>query len=203
MTGPAHPGHKNENIIIGLSGYARSGKDSIANVLVEEYGFKRFAFADKLRECLYALNPVVRANEEYNHPFEGPMMYTYLRNVIDEDGWDGYKEGYYGDEIRRLLQRMGTEVGRELIGDTIWVDELDKHSGRIVVTDLRFPNEYDKVKSLGGKVWRVNRIDVTAVNAHVSEIALDSHVFDGYLRNDGTLDDLRNNVLRYAETLSL
>ena len=45
--------------IIGLSGFARSGKDEAAKVLVEEFGFKRVGFADKLREVLYALNPLV------------------------------------------------------------------------------------------------------------------------------------------------
>jgi dephospho-CoA kinase len=45
--------------LIGLSGYARSGKDEAAKVLIEEFGFKRIAFADKLRDFLYALDPIV------------------------------------------------------------------------------------------------------------------------------------------------
>ena len=42
-------------VIIGLSGYAQSGKDTVANILVQHYGYKRVAFADKIRECLFAL----------------------------------------------------------------------------------------------------------------------------------------------------
>ena len=47
-------------MIIGLSGYAQSGKDTVAKVLIEEYGFTRIAFADKIREFLYDLNPQVK-----------------------------------------------------------------------------------------------------------------------------------------------
>ena len=43
--------------VIGLTGYAGSGKDTLANILVEEYGFTRIAFADKTKEFLYDLNP--------------------------------------------------------------------------------------------------------------------------------------------------
>jgi dephospho-CoA kinase len=46
-------------MIIGLSGYSRSGKDEVAKILVEDYGFTRIAFADKIRELLYEMNPIV------------------------------------------------------------------------------------------------------------------------------------------------
>ena len=46
-------------MIIGLTGYARSGKDTVAKILVDNYGYKRIAFADKIRELLVEINPIL------------------------------------------------------------------------------------------------------------------------------------------------
>lgn len=191
MIGPAHPSYKAENVIIGVSGYARAGKDTIGDILVEKHGFTKFAFADKLRDVVYEFNPMVGIEGE---PYEGGLTEIGVKDVIDRYGWDGYKETEYGPIIRTYLQRMGTEVGREMISDTIWVDELAKVSGRIVVTDMRFPNEYDKVKSLGGHVWRVERPNTKPANPHRSEIAIDDKEFDYILHNDAEVNDLARSV---------
>src|SRR6478735_4734799 len=122
--------------IIGLSGFARSGKDEAARVLVEEYGFVRVAFADKLREVLYALNPIVDMG--FDDFLE--LQPVYVQEVIDAYGWDGYKETEYGTEIRRLLQRLGTEAGRQALWDTIWIDSAFAglpDDAKVVVTDAR------------------------------------------------------------------
>src|SRR6478736_3251293 len=104
-----------ELMIIGLSGYARSGKDEAAKVLVEEYGFTRIAFADKLRDFLLAVDPIVGVD------FFEHEVYR-LSDIIMEFGWDGYKETIDADEIRMLLQRLGTEAGRQVLWDSIWID---------------------------------------------------------------------------------
>ena len=137
--------------LIGLSGYARSGKDAAAEVLVKEFGYTRVAFADKLREFLYALNPVVIS--EWDE--KAGMANVRVQQVIDYFGWNGYKNSQYGDEIRSLLQRLGTEAGRETLWDSIWIDaafhDLDE-SGKYVITDVRFPNEADAIKQRGGSI---------------------------------------------------
>lgn len=198
MLGAAHPYYKEnkvtERVIIGLSGYARSGKDEVANVLVRDFGFTRYAFADQLRDCVYALDPYVYAKEKTDEIGIWSLTFERLSKVIDQYGWDGYKESPYGGEIRSLLQRMGTEVGRDIIGEDTWVKGLDSTTGNVVVTDMRFPNEYDRVKQNDGKVWRIMRPGIEAVNAHVSETAIDDKEFDLYLANDGTLDDLATLV---------
>jgi len=185
--------------IIGLSGYARSGKDEAAKVLVEEFGFKRVAFADKLREVVYQLNPLVAVKPYYNEGTLPPngMSRVFLQEVIDVYGWDGYKSTEYGTEIRRLLQRMGTEAGRQTLYDSIWVDmALTGHDedASIVVTDCRFPNEYDAITAQGGKVWRIERAGVGPANAHASETSLDNHEFYFTLSNNGTLEEFRQHV---------
>lgn len=180
--------------IIGLSGYARSGKDEAAKVLVEEFGFTRVAFADKLRDFLYALNPVVdvRINQ-----YGDNCGWVYVQEVIDSHGWDGYKETVYGPEVRRLLQRLGTEAGRQTMWDSIWIDAAltgFDDSAKLVVTDCRFPNEAEAITARGGKVWRISRKGVGPANSHPSETSLDNWKFDAWLDNNGSLEEYRQTV---------
>lgn len=179
--------------ILALSGYARSGKDEAAKVLIDEFGFKRVAFADKLREVLYALDPIVLGRNDKGYD-SGVWS---VQTVIDEFGWDHYKETPFGWEIRRLLQRLGTEAGRETLWDSIWIDAaLTGHpeDARLVVTDCRFPNEAQAVKDRGGKVWRIRRAGVGPANAHPSETSLDDWCFDMVLANGSTLEAFQRNV---------
>ena len=188
--------------IIALSGFARAGKDTVGNILVEEYGFKRVAFADKLREMLYQLNPVVGCEEiKSDMTWMEPLL---LQQVVDEYGWDGYKETIWGPEIRRLLQRLGTEAGRQTLWDSIWIDAaLTGHDpdARLVVTDARFINEFDAVISRGGYVWRVDREGVGPANNHASETeAICYDKFSLHIQNNGTLEDLRSVVKKEYES---
>ena len=65
-------------MIIGLTGYAQSGKDTVAKILVENYGFTRIAFADKIREFLYETNPM------YDSIVGEPL---FVKAKVDRDGW--------------------------------------------------------------------------------------------------------------------
>lgn len=179
--------------IIGLSGLARSGKDEAAGVLVREFGFTRVAFADKLREVLYELNPIVG---EYGWTNINGAINSYknrLKDVIDEYGWNGYKETRFGPEIRYLLQRLGTEAGRETLWDTIWIDAAFAglpDDAKIVISDARFINEFEAVKSRGGQIWRIERPGIELLGNHPSETeALSYDGFDYTIHNDGTLHE--------------
>jgi len=181
--------------IIGLSGFARAGKDETAKVLVEQFGFKQVAFADKLREFLYALNPRVKyegVEDKY------AMREWSVRQVIDEFGWQGYKETGFSNEIRVLLQRLGTEAGRQTLWDTIWIDAAfagESQDAKIVVSDARFYNEFDAVHKRGGEVWRIERPGVGPANDHASEIeAIDYPRFDRFINNSRDLGYLENMV---------
>jgi hypothetical protein len=192
--------------IIGLSGYARSGKDEAASVLVEEFGFIRVAFADKLREFLYALNPLVYPSFNQYGDHSG---FIYVQDVIDKYGWGGYKETHFGPEIRRLLQRLGTEAGRNTMWDSIWIDAAFTglpEDAKVVVTDARFPNEAEAIKSRGGGVVRINRKGIgPAVGSngeiHPSETSLDDWDFDWSINNDWSLEQYHEDV-RYLNERS-
>lgn len=184
--------------IIALSGFARAGKDTVGNILVEEYGFKQVAFADKLREMLYALNPALPIGVVSD--MDELERVSRVQDVIDVFGWDGYKDTMYGPEIRYLLQRLGTEAGRQTLWDSIWIDAaLTGHSedDRLVVTDARFINEFDAVVGRGGYVWRIDRTGVGPANDHLSETeAINYDKFSLFIENNGSLDDLKSVVMR-------
>lgn len=200
--------------IIGMSGFARSGKDEAARILVDEFGFTRVAFADKLREFLYAMNPIVAASlvtpssdlwadEELskalvvNHNIK-------VQDVIHAYGWDGYKESEFGSEIRRLLQRLGTEAGRQTLWDTIWIDAAfaGVDANRVVVTDARFYNEFDAIRERGGVIWRVEREGVGPANNHASEMeAVDYPNFSLTIENNGTLEEYHERIRNFANIL--
>jgi hypothetical protein len=174
--------------LIGLSGYARSGKDTVAQTLAA-HGYKRMAFADPMREALYTLNP--------NVDVEGYRMT--LQQAVNGMGWEALKD--LSNELRPLLQRFGTEVCRHLFGQDIWVDTAmrqyryrTKWGDKIVFTDVRFENEADAVRNAGGQVWRIERPGTEPANTHVSERALDGYDFDLVIDNDGTLAELKEKV---------
>jgi len=183
-------------VIVGLSGFARSGKDTFAARLVEEHGFIRIAFADTLRDFLYALDPLVSVWQQWNHE-PGAVFVT---DIIDRYGWDHYKETMYADDVRRLLQRLGTEAGRQTLWDTIWIDaalrDLDEYKD-YVITDARFLNEFEAIRAAADRqdhvpaIIRINRAGVGPANEHASEMeALQYDQWDKIVSNDTTIEAL-------------
>jgi cytidylate kinase len=165
-----------DSMIIGLSGYAQSGKDTVANILVKQYGFTRVAFADKIRQLAQEVNPLVG---------EG----IHLNDILNDYGWDVAKQNFY---VRQFLQQLGVGA-RNLFGDTFWIKEALKPlelNGDFVFTDVRFVNEADIIRSNNGYIWRIKRPGIEAVNNHVSEHDLDWYKVDQILSNRGTVEEL-------------
>lgn len=171
---------------IGLAGYAQAGKDTVAKTLIEDFGYKKVAFADSIREALLALNPRIEVGNM-------PMS---LRSGVKSFGWDFLKKENTG--VRELLQKFGTEVGRDLIDENIWVNlALDSipDGSRVVFSDVRYPNEADAIKAAGGSVWRVNRPNNFGANEHESEHALKDYKFNIQINNVDTLEFLEDLVI--------
>ena len=172
-------------MIIGLSGYARSGKDTVAGMLMGIHHYQRVAFADKIREFLYEIDPLVM--------FNGTDFR--LQDIIDSKGWEDAKTEF--PEIRRLLQDLGVSA-RDIFGYDFWIDQaLRNHisSEKIVITDVRFKNEAAAIKRhKDAQVWRVNRIGTKPANDHISETDLDDWEFDAVIQNDSDMPNLIRQI---------
>lgn len=157
--------------IIGVTGYARHGKDTVGRVLVEEFGYTRFAFADILKSMALTLNPIVLVDDEDQAEFEAkgaeldppariPTGFHRLADIVAEYGWELAKEI---KEVRRFLQVLGTEAVRDHLGDDTWVNAVDIAIAKagvtdVVMTDARFPNEFAWCRDRG-QLWKVMRLN--------------------------------------------
>lgn len=170
--------------VVGLTGVAQAGKDTAAQVLIEKHGFRRIAFADVLRKMLYQLNPIIDNTEAYR-----------LRTLVDMLGWEKAKT--FSGEVRTLLQRLGTEAGREILGENIWVNTAlrdVKRGEKIVITDIRFDNEARAIHNMEGLVIKIHRPGFGSVNGHASEQGVKQTNVDAFLPNDGTLAQLHDSI---------
>lgn len=168
--------------ILGLAGLPRSGKDSVGRILVQSYGFARCSFAAPIKDMLIAGLGLTRAEVE------------------DED-----KErviARLGTTPRYLMQTLGTEWGREMIGPDTWLSIAEQRSRGfrtagmpVVFTDVRFENEATWIRRLGGAIWHVlrplgNVIDLHASNRGITVVP----GVDSVLTNDEGLAQLERQV---------
>lgn len=181
-------------MIVGISGYARAGKDSFGDALVRRFEFEKASFATPMKQMAEALDPYI--------PFEGDFYR--LSEWLDYVGWEGAKNI---PEVRAFLQRLGTEGGRKIFGEDFWVEHtLSQYSDgpalRLAICDVRFRNEAEAIRRRGGEVIRINRPGIEAPNDHRSEHDLDDYhciVID----NDGTLEELADKAEEYFLLLLL
>lgn len=162
-------------VLIGFGHAARVGKDSSARILVEEYGFTSMAFADALRSVAYESNPAVR-------------------RLVDLEGWEVAKTVY--PTVRQYLVDLGNACRRN-IGCDIWVDavfaKVDSNRD-FVITDVRYPNEVQRVLGHGGLAVKVTRPGIEPMD-NVADQALAGYCgWSTELINDGTLADLKVKV---------
>lgn len=183
-------------MIIGLTGLAGAGKDTVADYLVAKHGFTKLSFAEDLKVMLDTLNPAVGGSG---------IRVMDVRREAGADGERVLKEHF--PEYRRLLQVLGTECIRARDED-FWVKQLARKvrqlspEANIVITDCRFPNEVGSLEQFSFDrtvaFWEVIRPSQPHPpgNAHVSETWA-GRMGEAELYNDGTLDDLYQEVDRY------
>lgn len=173
-------------MLIGLTGYAQSGKDTAAKSLHLRHDFQRVAFADKLKDLAADLNPILMTD------------LTTLKEIVDRFGWDQAKR--MNPAIRGYLQALGTHA-REQLGEDVWIRAIDgrvKHllslGKNVVITDVRHANESDYVRSLGGSVYRIVRPDMGPVNDHATELNTETIPVTSIVMNDGTPTDMAKKL---------
>ena len=174
-------------ILIGLSGPAGAGKDAVRMILESEHGFVGLAFADPVRDMVLAL-----------------LDHVYARGHGTDRRLKEKPAPVIGASYRELAQTLGTEWGRQTIRPSLWID-IAMHKvrlmwargeRRIVISDVRFPDEMEAIRAAGGQIWAITRPGIESVREHVSEhLARDAvHFADQIINNDGTIDDLARAV---------
>ena len=176
--------------VIGLMGYKRAGKDTVAAHLVNAHGYTRIAHADILRDMLWELNPLVSTAAWNIWP-----LTNYL-GANTTEAWEDFKTSD-PDVYRSLLRTYGAAIGSRapaFFVDQVWerINYPDQAT-RGVITDVRFPAEASKLTSPTHRRWRITRPGV-AGDGHPSEVALDKWHADRTIHNTGTIEELHHAV---------
>jgi len=203
-------------MIIGVCGFIGSGKDTIADYLVNIHQFRRESFANTLKDAVSAV-----------FGWDRTLLEGRTKQARE---WREQVDSWWSQRLnqaitpRWILQYWGTEVCRKGFHDDIWIASLENKlrnsQDDVVISDCRFPNEIKAIRDQGGIVLRVVRgpepkwyEDAVAVNAgpkhigwalakdtlakyniHASETAWVGTDFDAVLDNNGTLDQLYKQV---------
>lgn len=165
--------------IIGITGLARSGKDTVADLLISTMGGYTYSFANPIRAMLNAGLGI-----DMNDPY-----------------WQKRKEEklpQFGKSPREMMQTLGTEWGRDCVSDDIWLVmaniKLMKHGIGMIIPDVRFENEATWIRERNGTVLHVTRKSIEAVAPHSSEGGIKAIPGEIFVTNDGTLQDLQVQV---------
>lgn len=201
-------------MLLGLGGFAHSGKDSVADILARDHGFQKTYMSKPLEQALLILNPQIFCSLPALRVGEDPTGRDVVKQKLtDFDVWEKflsysdvrqiltYDESKLMHEVRRLLQVLGSEIGRNMFGEDCWVKmvfrEVDDWLAAgcdVVVTGIRYRNELAAIRQRGGVSLWVNRPGIKAVNKHSSDNTLGPQDLDGTMGNDGTLEDLARYV---------
>lgn len=190
-------------IVIGLHGYAQSGKDTACKILQEELANRRVvrdAFADRLKLSAMAALGYRGYSDEKLIEIANVLKDKGDVYVMMPDKWNKRKYPVATISGREYLQFYGTEAHRDIFGTDFWLDAVLPMSERrndadvLVVTDVRFPNEAQRVKDYGGYLWHIKRESVIPENTHASEAGLDPSWFDIVIDNDQGIPELREAV---------
>jgi hypothetical protein len=182
-------------MIIGIGHNIGVGKDTAAQALVRALGYRQVAFADKLRDLAMFTDPLIQTGAQAVNidAGRGRLAWT-VRGV----GWEDAKKHY--PEIRSFLQKLGVGA-RQVFGDEFWIEQAlagAAKGARVVVSDVRFLNEAEKIHSLGGRLIKIEREGFYG-DSHVSEQDLVGFQgWDTVITNDGDVVDLERKVIEYV-----
>lgn len=205
-------------MIIGVTGFIGSGKDTVANYLTTFHGFKKLSFAESLKDAVAnvfgwdreMLEGTTKSSREW-------------REQVDP--WWSERLNIPHLTPRWVLQYWGTEVCRNGFHNDIWVasvqNKLRQAKDNIVITDCRFANEVLVIKEVGGITtrvergarpewydaaisfnkgpnsnpdWSIGKTILDKLNIHASEYSSVGLEYDYWLDNNQTIDDLHNQV---------
>ena len=210
-------------MIIGICGFIGSGKDTIADYLVNLHHFRRESYANTLKDAVSAV-----------FGWDRTMLEGRTKQARE---WREQIDPWWAERLdiphltpRWILQNWGTEVCRRGFHDDIWIASLENKlrasTDDIVISDCRFPNEIAAIKKAGGRVvrvvrgaepewydaavslnrgpngnssWALSGRRLEQLGIHASETAWVGTRFDAVLNNNSTLEDLYQQVKCLAQ----
>ena len=195
-------------MIIAFCGGQEFGKDTAAKFLIQNYGFRKLSFAGILKDVV-------------------SVVFSWDRQMLEGEtpesrAWREKEDPYWSKKLdkritpRLVIQEIGTDVFRNHFNKNIWIYAMEKRlldleGCNVVITDLRFQNEYDITKKLGGKVVRIERDlenfisrnglqdyiegKVESIKGlHESEYLWLKFAPDFVVNNNGTVSDLNSQI---------
>lgn len=208
-------------MIIGICGFIGSGKDTIADYLVNLHQYRRESFANSLKDAV-------------------ALVFGWDRTMLEgrtklSREWREQPDVWWSERLgkpitpRYVLQQWGTDVLRKGFHDDIWIASLENKLRNIkddvVITDCRFPNEIKAIRAAGGKVirvvrgpepdwydaaisvnrgpngnatWSLSKKKLEKLSIHASETSWVGTDFDIVIANNGSLDELYQQVKHLA-----
>jgi hypothetical protein len=201
-------------MIIGVCGFIGSGKDTIADYLVNFHGFRRESFANSLKDAVAQV-----------FGWDRTMLEGRTKQARE---WREQVDPWWAERLnmpnltpRLMLQLWGTEVCRRGFHDDIWIASLENKlrnsKDDIVISDCRFPNEIKSIRNAGGQIvwvkrgelpewydwalsvnqgeiqnftWSTSKLRLEQSGIHASETAWVGTKFDAEFDNNGSIDDL-------------
>lgn len=176
--------------LIGITGKAGAGKDTLATQLIIFFGgeCQRMAFAWPLKRMIDAMQGIPTGDGRPNDRWEDQKFKEQVISRI-------------GRSPRYLAQTLGTEWGRQLVNDNLWVNLTLEAAlaaeGTVIITDVRFDNEAKAVRDAGGAILRIVRPDLVEIKegSHVSEAGVSDHLVAATLWNDSDIITLKKRAI--------
>lgn len=190
--------------ILGICGFAGSGKDTLANYLIEKHDYVKLSFAGAVKDAVAVIFGWDRAM------LEGDTKESRTWREV-EDQWWSARLDIPGFSPRKALQMIGTDVMRNHFHEDIWITVLEnklRQYPKVVIADCRFPNEIDMINRLGGSILHITRgelpewfhavqekVETAPSHIHISETAWIPYIKDAiHIPNDSSIDTLYNTV---------
>ena len=184
-------------MLIGLCAKKRSGKDVMADYLIENYGFNKYSLAAPLKKAVC-------------------IIFNWDYDTVEKNENKEKIDPLYGISYRQACQSIGTNWGqlslcenyplfKEITGRKLWVKNfvqyyINNKDKNIVIADVRFPHEADAIKELGGKIIKIQRSSLENNDTHESEQYIDTIEGD-IIENNSTLDDFYKTIDNYMKEL--